>query len=369
MQNKSDEIFVIRQDQLQTLSYRPMRSGFFGKSLEDALQTLLQKYPEVIPGVQISPTMDNPPKFMLLRREMPIGNWSLDHLYVDQYGILTLVETKLAENPEARREVIGQIIEYAANATTAWASGKLRQFATEFWSKQGVSIENVVSETFEDIDIDDLWDLIDDNLTDGRIRLIIAADEIRPEVRRMIEFLNYEMQNTEVLGLELRAYGDDSESLVLVPRIIGQTQFSLDRRMSSTDVVLWSFERLVQYFRESADNNDLILLKILEWAQDKNCLVESRAQKPTFGLCSKKQERIISVTSRGQLYLFFEEYKYQNAASDRDALLSELKRIGLFPQNLDPSQVRSGRNTNRKVWELSSGELSEMFEILDQYCG
>lgn len=313
--------------------------------------------------------MDKPPKFMLLRREMPIGNWSLDHLYVDQYGILTLVETKLAENSEARREVIGQIIEYAANATAAWASGKLRQYATEFWIKQGKSIENIVSETFEDIDIENLWDLMEDNLNDGRIRLIVAADEIRPEVRRMIEFLNHEMHNTEVLGLELRAYGDDAESLVLVPRVIGQTQYSVDRRMSSTDVVLWSFEHLAQHFRESADKNDLVLLKILEWAQDKNCLVESRAQKPTFGLCSKQQERIISVTSTGQLYLFFEEYKYPNAEDDRDSLLSELKRIGLFPQDLNPSQVKSGRNTNRKVWELNSDQLSDLFAILDQYCG
>jgi len=369
MPDRSDEIFMIRQDQLQTLSYRSMRSGFLGKSLEDALQTLLQKYPEVIPGAQISPTQDSPPRFMLLRREMPIGNWSLDHLYVDQYGILTLIETKLTENPEARREVVGQIIEYAANATTAWASGKLRQYATEFWSNQGKSFENVVLETFGDIDIENLWELIEDNLAHNRIRLIITADDIRPEVRRMIEFLNREMQNTEVLGLELRAYGDDIESLVLVPRVIGQTQSSVDRRMSGTGIVLWTFERLLKYFRESLDDETIVLLKILEWAQKKGCFAESRAQTPTFGLYNKIRERIISVTSTGQLYLFFEEYKYQNQAEERDALLSEFKSINLLPQNLDPSKVISGRNTIRKVWELDSNELQVLFDILDRYCG
>jgi hypothetical protein len=368
MKDKSDEIFIISQDQLQTLPYRSMRSGFLGKSLEDALQTLLQKYPEVIPGAQISPALDSPPQFLLLRREMPIGNWSLDHLYVDQYGILTLIETKLAENPEARREVIGQIIEYAANSTTAWASGKLRQYATEFWNNQGKLLEDVIIETFGDIDIENLWELIEENLKHNRIRLIITADDIRPEVRRMIEFLNREMQNTEVLGLELRPYGDDVESLVLVPRVIGQTQSNVDRRFSSSGIVLWTFERLSKHFRESYDDETLVLLKILEWAQEKGCLVESRAQRPTFGLCSKIRERIISVTSTGELYLFFEEYKYQNKSEDRDALLSEFKRIKLFPQDLDPIQVRSGRNTMRKVWELTSDELKKLFDILDSYC-
>jgi hypothetical protein len=83
-----------------------MREGLIGKTLEGALQTFLEKYPQIIPGKQIDPSTEDPPRFILLRREMPIGGWSLDHLYVDQRGILTLVETKLFQNPESRREVI-----------------------------------------------------------------------------------------------------------------------------------------------------------------------------------------------------------------------------------------------------------------------
>ena len=95
MQTQSDEVFLLDAEQLSPLPARPMRAGLFGKTLEDALQTLLQKYPEIIPGKQIDPGSDDPPRFVLLRREMPLGGWSLDHLYVDQRAILTLVETKL----------------------------------------------------------------------------------------------------------------------------------------------------------------------------------------------------------------------------------------------------------------------------------
>ena len=120
MNNQSDEIFLLQGTTLQPLPVQTMRAGLFGKSLEDALQTILQKYPKVIPGKQIDPVSEDPPRFVLLRREMPVAGWSLDHLYVDQRGTLTLVETKLIQNPESRREVIGQIIEYAASAMGFW---------------------------------------------------------------------------------------------------------------------------------------------------------------------------------------------------------------------------------------------------------
>ena len=221
----SDEIFILDGGSLKSLPTRSMRDGLFGKSLEDALQTLLQNYPKVIPGKQIDPVSDDPPRFVLLRREMPVMGWSLDHLYVDQRGILTLVETKLAQNPQSRREVVGQIIEYAANAREMWASGRARQFATEFWSRQDKDIDDLLADEFgPEIDLDGFWEIVESNLRQGKIRLIIASDELRPEVRRMIEYLNNEMQNAEILGLELRCYGDDSEQLVLVPHLVGLTE-------------------------------------------------------------------------------------------------------------------------------------------------
>jgi hypothetical protein len=85
----------------------------------------------------------------------------------------------------------------------------------------------------DDPDIEEFWSSVEKNLDEGRLRLIIASDTIRPEVRRMIEYLNTEMQHVDVLGLELKCFGSNEYSVVLVPRIIGQTQAAIDRR--STD--------------------------------------------------------------------------------------------------------------------------------------
>ena len=45
---------------------------------------------------------------------------------MNEEGYLTLVETKLWRNPEARRTVVAQIIDYASHLST-WTYDELRQ--------------------------------------------------------------------------------------------------------------------------------------------------------------------------------------------------------------------------------------------------
>jgi len=230
MRGKSDEVFIIENGDFRVLPSRPFRAGLFGTDLEEALQTLIEMAPNVLPGKQMDPGSDDPPRFVLLRREMPVGGWSLDHLLVDQRAVLTLVEAKLMQNPEARRDVIGQIMEYAANAAQSWGNGRARAKAREFWQKDSKDIDEVIRNAFGREDIEAFWHDVDENLQKGKVRLVIAADELRPEVRRTIEYLNAEMSTAEIYGLELRCYGNDSDSLVLVPYLIGQTQATADRK-------------------------------------------------------------------------------------------------------------------------------------------
>lgn len=52
--------------------------------------------------------------------------WSADHLLLDQFGVPIIVEVK-----RARREVVGQMLEYAANATRYWPPDRMRALAVE----------------------------------------------------------------------------------------------------------------------------------------------------------------------------------------------------------------------------------------------
>jgi hypothetical protein len=220
--DSSDQVFILEGETLRSLLSRSYREvSFAGTNLEQGLQKRIEQYPELIPGAQIDPSSNDPPRFALLRPEMQIGSWSLDIILVDQYAVPTLVEAKLAENPESRRAVVGQIMEYAANASEAWSQGVLREKATEYWAKKNEVLDDVLKNLTADDDfvVDDFWNRVEENLNQNRLRLIVASDELRPEVRRIIEFLNMETRNIDVLKLEIRLFGHDQNHLVLVPRL------------------------------------------------------------------------------------------------------------------------------------------------------
>jgi len=369
MSNRSEEVFHFNGADLTPLPFRSMREGVLGKTLEDALQTFFEKYPQIIPGKQIDPVSEDSPNFVLLRREMPVGGWSLDHLFVDQNSILTLVETKLFQNPESRREVIGQIIEYAANAEKFWAGGSARQKATEFWSNQDPpkELDKILQNEFgEDLDIEDFWRKVEENLKNDKIRLIIATDELRPEVRRMIEYLNNEMQNTEVLGLELKFYGEKTDSMVLVPRLVGQTQSSIDKSVAN---VKWTVDKLKIAYADLSDHElGRRLQKTLDWAVDKKFFMIAIAMFPTFGIQGKSKNRIVSFFSSGDVYCVLNAKYYPKGAEERDELVNQLKELQLIDHGLDPQQVVSGRNLAKKLFELSDDELDKLLDVFSKYC-
>ena len=98
---------------------------------EDHLQDLIAAHPELLDGEQMRP--GDPLRWLLVTREKGVSTereeghrWAVDLLLVDQDALPTLVEVKRGANPEIRRTVIGQMLEYAAHAAQTWTAGELR---------------------------------------------------------------------------------------------------------------------------------------------------------------------------------------------------------------------------------------------------
>src|SRR4051794_38651223 len=97
---------------------------------EDIFQELLAKYPALIAGDLINAVA--PRRWLLVTREIGLPDeggadrWSVDHLFLDQDGIPTIVEVKRSTDTRIRREVVGQMLEYAANAVVYWPAASLR---------------------------------------------------------------------------------------------------------------------------------------------------------------------------------------------------------------------------------------------------
>lgn len=195
---------------------------------EDLLQKLLADYPSLISGSQINPAQ--PRRWLLISREFGVPDdkengqrWSLDHLFIDQDGIPTLVEVKRSSDTRIRREVIGQIFDYAANAVTYWAIEEIKHRFEASCKINNQDPEIALNEFLQnETESNSFWETTKTNLKAGKIRLLIIADTIPKELQRIIEFLNEQMTPAEILGLEIKQFiGQDLKTLV--PRVIGMT--------------------------------------------------------------------------------------------------------------------------------------------------
>lgn len=359
----SEVLLVGPQGDARPLKSRPFSEGMFGTTLEDALQRLIEEHPGVLPGAQMDPGGDDPPRFVLLCREMPVNNWRLDHLLVDQHGVLTLLEAKLMENPEARRAVIGQIMDYAASAVEYWGQGKVRELAADFWTANGRDVDVVLREALGEEDVASLWERVEQNLTDGRIRLIVVGDEIRPEARKVLEFLNKEMANVEVFGLELTCYGNEDEALVVVPRLLGQTQAAHDRKKGHVSKRAWPMEML----REAVDADQLEgrrLLQLAEWAVSSSSIREARTNDPSFAVDGPTGQRVLSAyLGEGSLFCWTGSGRYRDAAH-RDGFIAALRGCGLLSNDFEPDALAQGKYLSKGLADLEDKDVDALMAAL-----
>lgn len=194
---------------------------------EGVLQALIAQHPEMLADEDAGHG-----RLLLVRREAGVtdqvdagGRWSLDHLYVDSNGIPTLVEVKRSSDTRGRREVVAQMLDYAANAKTSFSPEQMAAWLEDEAQARRTSPAQALLDTLGVEDPDAFWATVATNLEAERFRLIFVSDVIPPELRRIIEFLNGQMAQTEVLAIEVKQYVDDRTGhQTIVPRVIGNTE-------------------------------------------------------------------------------------------------------------------------------------------------
>jgi len=242
---------------------------------EDLLQKLLERYPKLIPGSQVN--SDAPRRWLLISREVGLpfevegsDRWSIDHLFLDQDAIPTIVEVKRSTDSRIRREVIGQVLDYAANAVVYWSIEKIRSRFETYCETKKIEPDKVLNGFLGDkADTEIFWQNVKTNLQAGKIRLLIVADEIPSELQRIVEFLNAQMDPAEILAVEIKQFvGKNLKTLV--PRVIGQTGEAQQRKTGGVRKKKWDE---ISFFQELEKRNDTdvsrIVREMLEWSKEK----------------------------------------------------------------------------------------------------
>ena len=269
----SDSIFLVNNDGSVT------EAPGAPYNAEAELQELLAGNIHLLPGAQIN--RDNPRRWLLIKREAGVpdregggGWWSIDHLAVDQDAVPTFIEVKRASDTRARREVVAQMLDYAASGSAFWTAGQLRawfegndpQGATErlvAWLDPSGQEPGSAADAF--------WQAVGTNLRDGQIRLVFVADEIPASLQRLVEFLNEQMPRIEVLALEIRQYrAAGSHTGALIPRLIGQTsraQAARERPASTARrAATWTTDEVLEAVAQAGEEAAAVASIVRDWA-------------------------------------------------------------------------------------------------------
>ena len=242
---------------------------------EDLLQGLLEKYPNLIPGDQVDASV--PRRWLLVTREAGVPDqegggdrWSLDHLFLDQDAMPTLVEVKRSSDTRIRREVVGQMLDYAANAVVFWPVEKLRTFFESRCASIGQDPDGVLEEFLKGAsEVEEFWQRVKTNLQAGKIRLLFVADEIPRELRRIVEFLNEQMDPAQVLALEVKQY-EGSGMKSLIPRLIGQTEQAQQRKSAGGERRQWDEASFFEVLKERGrEGEEEVARRLLAWSNEK----------------------------------------------------------------------------------------------------
>lgn len=212
---------IISPDGSAISEVTPLGLGLGGHGMTEAsIQELVHRHPLCLPIAEIDPLFVGP---ISICRELSTPAGPIDNFLLTPAGLPVLVECKLWRNPEGRREVVGQILDYSKELTK-WSASDLQREASRRLGRKGNVLLDLVREAGHDVDETAFNDAITFNLRRGRFLLLIVGDGIREGVEAIAEYLQAHAGLHFTLGLvELPIYAMTDGSRIVVPRVLAKT--------------------------------------------------------------------------------------------------------------------------------------------------
>lgn len=204
----------------ETLSTMPL--GIDGHGFSEAdIQTLVQQHPACLPIAEIDSLFADP---IAICMELNTPAGPIDNFMITATGLPILVECKLWRNPQGRREVIGQILDYAKELSR-WSCSDLQREVNRRLKREGNSVLDLVREAGHAVDEIAFNDALTRNLRRGRFLLLIIGDGIREGVEAIAEHLQQHAGLHFTLGLvEMPVFAASNGDKLVVPRVIARTE-------------------------------------------------------------------------------------------------------------------------------------------------
>ena len=227
----------------------PVDAGYAG---EAELQGLLARNPHLIPGLTAP---------AVAVRELRTTAGPVDVVIVDSAGVIPIVECKRDSNSQSRREILGQVLDYAGRL---WQMDE--QAFTSLWSSKHESGTGPADLLALD---DTARAALADALANGRFRLVLALDALNDDLCRLVDFVNQHTADSLTLfAMEFRHWRHGTTRL-LVPRAYGvEAAAAKERRADSSSHPNWTEQTAFAWLQENAPDRSADLRAFLDATAD-----------------------------------------------------------------------------------------------------
>lgn len=201
-----------------------VRQDFRSGKDENWIQDLVFREPGLVPLSDIEPGSDT---LIPVCREFLIPKQGgagvrLDVLAITPLGRPVLIECKLWRNPQARREVVAQVLEYAA-LMRGWSFGDLTARITRQVSSGSPNpLYELARAAGSPLGEAAFCDAVSRHLRDGTSQMVVVGDGIREDMVAIAEHIA--TGGTRLALLELQVWKGAAGEVLVVPQIPFRTE-------------------------------------------------------------------------------------------------------------------------------------------------
>jgi hypothetical protein len=267
------------------------------------------------------------------------------------------------------------MLDYAANGVVYWPLEQLREVYALQCERDNKDPDVVVAEVAGDeIDVEQFWQRAGENLRAGKVRMVFVSDEIPRELRRVVEFLNGQMNPADVIAIEVKQYVADDGTTTLVPRVIGQSAEVEARkgRRATGESRKWNEETLFAALLEKRGSDEVRAARDLyDWTL-------ARGWRPTFGSGKVEGSWVpvveglgrehypIALYTYGAIEIQFQHLRARPPFDNDDTRLDLLGRVNRIPGvSIEPDKITKRPRVSLALLAHDERALEEFKRVLE----
>ncbi|MDE0237300.1 MAG: hypothetical protein OXN95_08765 [bacterium] len=230
---------------------------------EATLHSLIEKNPEMLP-------LSGEPALLILGREVLLGTGYADLVGVEATGRPVIIEIKLAQNSEARRAVVAQVLAYAAHLHGTTREQLEDRVSSSLRQRGHKSLMDAVSSLQEDAyDAEEFTEALDEHLQEGRFRLVFVLDDAPAELMTLVAYLEHVTDKLVIDLVAVNSFDIAGTSVVVPQRVTPERhEVTVEDRSKESGTLYPGSDHFETTIDQAPQESQEALRRLLQWARD-----------------------------------------------------------------------------------------------------